>query len=51
LYDIFEPPSEDGDSEDVFFIIVDTKNLLPKIIENFIGKCCAVLLVTVVISV
>jgi hypothetical protein len=47
LYDIFEPESEDGDSEEVFFVIADIKNLLRMIIEfNFIGKCCAMLLVT-----
>jgi hypothetical protein len=47
LYDIFEPESEDEDSEDVFFVIVDTKNLLRMIIEfNFIGKWCAKVSVT-----
>jgi hypothetical protein len=52
LYDIFEPPSEDGDSEDVFLLFVDTKNSLRMIIKfNFIGKWCAILLVTWVGSV
>jgi hypothetical protein len=52
LYDIFKAQSEDGDSEDVFLLFVDTKNLLRMIIEfNFIGRWCAMLLMTFGVSV